>query len=103
MKAKINALYFHYLFLILSLSICSPPPPPPEPMEQIHQNIYSIINKKDNANLSFKRLDSGYSTLKIDKSKVVISFNENYRTIEHQLTVRAYNLKNRYIFSQLEI
>ena len=92
MKAKIKVLYSYCLFIIITLSICSPPPPTPEPMEQIHPNISPVINKKEKCNLSFKRLEAGESYMKIDQSKVVISFNENYRTIEHKLTVGAYNL-----------
>ena len=98
---EINKVFLYILLSILALSICAPPPPTPEPMKQIVAKAHAIVNKKDHANLLFKRLDSE-AKLEIDNSKVIMTFNENYRTIEHQVIVVAYDLGEGYYFEGWE-
>lgn len=100
MKAKINFLYI--LLSILFLTKCAPPPIP-EPMLQIKAKAQEVIYKKGHSNLSFKRLESSGASLDIDNSKATITFNENYRTIEHQLIVVAKNLADRQYFPEYEL
>ena len=89
MKAKINFLYI--LFSILLLAKCAPPPIP-DPMPQTEAKAHAVIIKNGKSNLAFKRLQSTDATMDIDISKVTITFNENYQTIEHQLIVVTKNL-----------
>ena len=100
MKAPINFLYI--FFFILFLTKCAPPPIP-KPMPQIKAKAQEVIYKKGHSNLSFKRLDSDAPTMVIDNSKATITFNENYRTIEHQLTVVTNNLPDNQYFPGYEL
>ena len=88
---KFNKNVSYIIITVLALSTCAPPPIP-TPMPQSSATALDINNKKDRSNLSFKRLDTPSAKLKIDNSKVIITFNENDRTIEHQLIVGAYDL-----------
>ena len=100
MKTKINFLYI--LLSILILTKCAPPPIP-EPMPHIEAKAHAVIIKNGKSNLAFKRLQSTDATMDIDISKVTITFNENYQTIEHQLIVVTKNLGEFQYFQGYEL
>ena len=75
---------FISLFIIISLTYCAQPPTI-EIIKQIIPDTPSVVKKDKNTNLSFKRLSS--TPTKIENSKLTVNFEDNYQTLEHQLTI----------------
>ena len=87
---------FISLFIIISLTYCAKPPTI-EKIKQIIPDTPSVVKKDKNTNLSFKRLSS--TPTKIENSKLTVNFEDNYQTLEHQLTIVPENLQNGYYIS----
>ena len=97
---RTNSIFiFYILFSILSLSICAPPPSI-EPMEKIETEA-PIINYEGN---KFPFLPQTYSGsgayIELTHSKVTTTFFDDYKIIEHELTLTAKNLEQRYRFTK---
>ena len=86
---------FILFFIIHSLAFCAQPPTI-EKMSQIIPDAPSIVKGHKNTNLGLirKRLDSSQKT--IENSKLTINFYDDYKTVEHQITLVANNLANNY-------
>ena len=88
---------FYILFSILSLSICAPPPFI-EPMEQIKSGISSIYYEKDKFPFLPETYENSNSILELSNSNVTITFSDDYKIIEHELTLTAKNLPEHYFY-----
>ena len=87
---------FISLFIIISLTYCAKLPTI-EKIKQIIPDTQSVVKKDKNTNLLFKRLSS--TPTKIQNSKLTVNFEDNYQTLEHQLTIVPENLQNGYYIS----
>ena len=96
MKTKKNVIFI--FFSILSLSVCVPPPTP-KPLPEIVTFTSGLVLKKNNSHLSHKkRLDSS-ATLSKQNSSATIKYYEDYKTVEHQLTLVPQDLGTNACFS----
>ena len=82
---------FYILFSILSLSICTPPPFI-EQMEQIKSGISNIYYEENKFPFLPQTYANSESILELSNSNVTITFSEDYKIIEHELTLTAKNL-----------
>ena len=96
MKTNRNVIFI--FFLILNLSICAPPPKP-KPLPEIIETISELIPKKSNAHLTPKKRLNGPATLSKQNSSATINFYEDYKTIEHQLTLVPQDLEQNSCFT----
>ena len=89
---------FILLFIINSLTLCAKPPTI-EKMSQIIPDAPSIAKRDKNSNLGLirKRLDSASTT--VENSKLTINYYDDYKTIEHQITVVPKDLPNNSYFT----
>ena len=89
---------FILLFIINSLTLCAKPPTI-EKMSQIIPDAPSIAKRDKNSNLGLirKRLDEASTT--VENSKLTINYYDDYKTIEHQITVVPKDLPNNSYFT----
>ena len=82
---------FNILFSILSLSICAPSPFI-EPMEQILSGIPSKYCEENKFPFSPQKYSDSNSELELSNSIATITFFDEHKIIEHELTLTAKNL-----------
>ena len=87
----------YILFFILALTLCSSPPVI-EPMKQIVSQTPEVISKDNKSSPSFKRLEGTKAYIELTNSKATTKFYDDYKTIEHEITLTPKNLADNSCF-----
>jgi len=87
----------YILFFILALTLCSSPPVI-EPMKQIVSQTPEVIFKDNKSSPSFKRLEGTKAYIELTNSKATTKFYDDYKTIEHEITLTPKNLAHNSYF-----
>ena len=94
---KFNQNAIPILFSIMVLIVCAPPKEP-EPMYQIKPETLKLSNKNNNIHSSFRSLEESF--LEIQNSTATITYQEDYKTIEHHLILIPKNLPEMSYFTE---